>query len=33
MGICGQTKESFFKDSKFKDPNEANIDPNLKKGV
>ena len=33
MGICGQTKESLLKDSKFKDPNEANIDPNLKKGV
>jgi len=33
MGICGQTKESVFKDSKFKDPNESNIDPNLKKGV
>ena len=33
MGVCGETKESLLKGSKFKDPNEANIDPNLKKGV
>ena len=33
MGVCIKTKESLLKVSKFKDPNKANIDPNLKKGV
>ena len=33
MGASGENKESLLKGSTFKDPNEANIDPNLKKGV
>ena len=33
MGVCGNNKESLMKGSILKDPDKANIDPNLKKGV